>query len=124
LLYNNTCNESSAFVGSPAAFVPVTLRHATPDDRGALERLAALDEADIPAGPLLVADVDDRPVAALALGDGAVIADPFVATSDPVALLRLRASQLSAAARAGRRRPRRPTAAPAPTLPRLRALVR
>ena len=33
-------------------------------------------------------------VAAIALGDGTVIADPFLPTADLVALLRLRANQL------------------------------
>jgi hypothetical protein len=79
----------------------IAVRLATANDRGALERLAALDSTEPPRGSTLVGELLQRPVAAMSLSDGRVIADPFVATADVVALLRLRARQLRA------RRPRR-----------------
>lgn len=79
----------------------IAVRLATANDREALERLAALDSTEPPRGSTLVGELLQRPVAALSLSDGRVIADPFVATADVVALLRLRARQLAA------RRPRR-----------------
>jgi hypothetical protein len=72
----------------------LTLRLATGADRAALTRLADLDEADRPTEPVLLGVVSDRPVAALSLHDGRVIADPFVRTTELVELLRMRAGQL------------------------------
>ena len=76
------------------AHEPVTVRLAAPDDAAALERLAQLDSATLPAAPLLIGERAEHPVAALSLSDGAIVADPFVPTADVVALLRLRANQL------------------------------
>jgi len=73
----------------------LTVRLATTADRAALIRLAALEEAPAPTGPQLLGVVMQRPVAALSLRDGSVIADPFTPTADLVELLRLRARQLS-----------------------------
>jgi hypothetical protein len=78
----------------------VTIRPAFPDDAGAVARLAALDSARVPAGPLLLAEVDGAIWAALALDGGRAIADPFRPTAALVELLRGRAAQL----RAGQRR--------------------
>jgi hypothetical protein len=72
----------------------LTLRVATAADRAALARLADLDQADRPKEPVLLGVVSDRPVAALSLHDGRVIADPFVRTTELVELLRMRAGQL------------------------------
>jgi hypothetical protein len=74
---------------------PVVIRLATERDRRALERLAQLDSARPPADEVLLGEVLGRPVAALSLRDGDVIADPFLPTSHIVELLRLRASQLA-----------------------------
>lgn len=71
----------------------VELRRAAPDEAGVVRRLAALDDARELAGPVLLALLDDEAVAALSLRDGRVVANPFVATADAVALLRLRAAQ-------------------------------
>ena len=79
---------------SQRAHEPVTVRLAAPDDATALERLAQLDSATLPAAPLLIGERAEHPVAALSLSDGAIVADPFVPTADVVALLRLRANQL------------------------------
>jgi hypothetical protein len=73
---------------------PVTVRVAGPADAQELQRLAELDSASVPAQPLLIGERAGRPAAALSLVDGAVVADPFVASADVVALLELRARQL------------------------------
>ncbi|MGH2867055.1 MAG: hypothetical protein ACRDNK_05725 [Solirubrobacteraceae bacterium] len=86
----------------------VALRLADAGDIPLIQRLAALDDAPAVDGLVLLALMDDEAVAALSLLDGRVIANPFVATSEAVALLRLRAEHLSGA------RPRR----------RLRAVLR
>jgi hypothetical protein len=80
-------------------FASIAVRLATANDREALARLAALDSAEPPRGSTLVGELLQRPVAALSLSDGRVIADPFVTTADVVALLRLRARQLGASRR-------------------------
>jgi hypothetical protein len=67
-------------------------------DLAAVRRLAQLDSAiRPPAGTVLLASVDGRPVAARSLEHGTVVADPFVPTADAVRLLELRAAQLAAA---------------------------
>jgi hypothetical protein len=84
----------------------VTVRRSTSGDAGALARLAALDSASPPRGPALVAEADARMLAALPLGSGRPIADPFEPTAELVALLELRRSQIESAdkSRAGRAR--------------------
>jgi hypothetical protein len=72
----------------------LTLRLATGADRAALARLAELEQAERPSEPVLLGVVLGRPVAALSLNDGSVIADPFVRTAELVELLRVRAGQL------------------------------
>jgi hypothetical protein len=84
----------------------VTIRPAFPDDAAAVARLAALDSARVPRGPLLLAEVGGVACAAVALESGAVIADPFVPTSGLVDLLRRRAAQLAAAGPVRRERRR------------------
>jgi hypothetical protein len=85
----------------------VTIRHAFPDDALALVRLAALDSAEVPPEPVLVAEMNGELRAALSMRDGAVIADPFHRTTALVQLLRARAEQLAAEAAARQRSPRR-----------------
>lgn len=99
----------------------VTLRSAEPQDREALERLAALDSAPLLTGEVLLALVDGEPRAALALADGSIVADPFRLTVHLVELLRLRDAQLRRAGRGGRglaiaaRGARAPALRPRPT---------
>ncbi len=88
------------------AFSHVTLRFAFPDDERPLRSLAALDSTAPPAGPVLVAEVDGSMRAALSLGDGSVVADPFYPTEHLVKLLRTRAAHLAGDGR----RPRSPLA--------------
>jgi hypothetical protein len=73
----------------------VTLRFGVPGDQKRLARLAELDSSRPPAPPILLAEVDGQLLAALALPDGAVIADPFHPTADLIDLLRARADHLS-----------------------------
>jgi hypothetical protein len=72
----------------------VVIRASRADEARALADLALLDEAELPVGPALVAEVDGSIQAALPLDGGRAIADPFRRTSDLVALLEERASQL------------------------------
>ena len=74
---------------------PVVIRLATPDDRSSLGLLAELDSREVPAGATLIAEQQGRPVAALSMTNGEVIADPFVPTREVLELLRLRAGQLT-----------------------------
>ena len=64
-------------------------------DETRLRRLAHMDSARPLSGQTLIAEQGGSVVAALSLDDGAAIADPFVASADAVAMLRVRAAQLS-----------------------------
>lgn len=90
----------------------LTIRPAFPDDRAALERLAALDSQALGGGPFLLAEVDG--VAWAAVSADQVIADPFRRSAGVVAVLEVRAEQLRGAfsARVSRRRARVPALAP------------
>ena len=82
----------------------VLMRPATTADSARVRTLALLDNKRMPAGPFLVAEVGGDIVAARSLSTGTVVADPFRLTSDIVAMLRLRADQVS---ELGARRTRR-----------------
>jgi len=73
----------------------VTLRYSSAADAARLRELAELDSAPALNGPALVAEVDGRLRAALPLDGGAPIADPFHRGAELVALLRMRAGQLT-----------------------------
>jgi hypothetical protein len=75
----------------------VLMRRAGTADTARIWELARLDNARMPAGPYLVAEVAGEIVAVVSLSSGAVVADPFRPTSDAVAMLRLRATQVGAA---------------------------
>ena len=79
-----------------AVWQGLTLRLATNADAPAVARLAELDDAGTPPAPVLLGVLMARPVAALSLTDGRVVADPFTPTTEVIELLRLRARQLSA----------------------------
>lgn len=83
---------------------PITIRRATPADADVLTRLAGLDSARPLTGHVLLAEVEGRAVAAIAVADGRVIADPFERTTVAVAMLRIRAHHLAAERHGGRRR--------------------
>jgi hypothetical protein len=75
----------------------VTVRRSASGDESGLARLAALDSGSPPRGPALIAEADSRMLAALPLGAGRVVADPFEPTAELVALLELRRTQIDAA---------------------------
>jgi hypothetical protein len=83
--------------GSRTVSQSLVIRKASSEDSGRVERLAILDSAPVPSGPVLVAEQDGMLVAAVPLGGGRSIADPFVPSSDVVSLLELRRTQLRAA---------------------------
>jgi hypothetical protein len=70
------------------------IRAATDADASALLRLARLDSSRALTGTIILAEEDGEIVAALAVEDGASIANPFRATAPIAAMLRLRAAQL------------------------------
>ncbi|HWI73548.1 MAG TPA: hypothetical protein VNT55_16440 [Baekduia sp.] len=74
---------------------PITIRRATEDDARALDRLARLDSQRLPAGPHLMALIDDVPVAAVSLSSGRLVANPFAATDAIADLLTERAGHLA-----------------------------
>jgi hypothetical protein len=84
-----TATAPAAPTATPSAS-QITLRPSTAADQAEIVRLATIDSAEVPAGPLLLAEVDGELHAALTLADGRVIADPFVPTSALVELLRTR----------------------------------
>ena len=79
---------------APATQEHVLLRLCTVHDGEALDRLAALDGRPAPSGACVLAEVGGEVVAALPLGGGPAIADPFRPTAHLVHLLELRAGQL------------------------------
>jgi hypothetical protein len=85
---------------SPATPTPerdeLELRLCSVSDDQAVADLAMLSGRPVPAGRLVVAVVDGRLVAALPLGGGQPLADPFERTEQLVRLLELRAAQLRA----------------------------
>jgi hypothetical protein len=86
----------------------VTIRTAAADDEAALRRLANLDSTRVPDGPVLMAEIAGRPVAAISVLSGDSFADPFVPTLELRRLLELRVSQLHlSSAEEPRRRGRR-----------------
>jgi hypothetical protein len=75
----------------------ITLRWATEADADRLEILAELDEAPVPAAPLLLGFVADELWSAVSLSTGAAIADPFKPSADVTALALERGRQLTVA---------------------------
>jgi hypothetical protein len=72
----------------------IELRLCRAADDPALDRLAALAERPVPFGRLVVALVNGSLVAALPLGGGCALRDPFAKTVHLIPLLELRAKQL------------------------------
>jgi len=77
----------------------VVIRAARGADLPALADLAELDSAPALTGPVLVAELGGRIVAARATETGGTIADPFVASAGLLALLELRARPAAAPGR-------------------------
>jgi hypothetical protein len=97
------------------------VRMATADDDLNLLRLAQLDAKAPLRGPVLVGEIAGTPVAALALGDDRVVADPFVPTDHLLATLRVRAKGMRAVERTPALRERLLAAVPARIVARSRA---
>lgn len=93
LLLNRWRREHDLAVAAAAV---VTIRPAAARDLPALALLAELDSSPVPAGLTLLAEVDGRLRAALPLGGGVPIADPFFPSASLVRLLGVRARQLRA----------------------------
>src|SRR4051812_46229674 len=72
------------------------IRPATARDDITIESLSALDSRRPIAFPALIGEIAGRPVAAISLADGRVVADPFVHTAQLVAVMRVRAGALRA----------------------------
>jgi hypothetical protein len=79
---------------TPTDLTNIELRLCRVGDDPALEELAALAEQPLPFGRFVVALQNGRIVAALPLGGGRLLADPFVRTTHLRPLLELRAAQL------------------------------
>ena len=84
---------------------PIAIRPARASDAERLRWLAQRDSASVPAGRLLVAEVDGAIQAAVAVDSGEAIADPFRPTAELVALLRMRAAAGPAQGAAARSSP-------------------
>ena len=94
---------TQAYQDSPA----LTIRWSCSDDAERLEILSELDEAPIPAAPLLLAFMGEDLWAARSLSTGESIADPFRPSAEVTRLLAERGRQLTVLKRRSRlRRPR------------------
>ena len=76
---------------------PITFRRSTDGDATRLRELAELDSARPMEGPVLMAELGDRPVAAISLDGRRAIADPFVPTERLLSALLTWAEQGEAA---------------------------
>jgi hypothetical protein len=72
----------------------ITIRVAATADEAAVRRLAVLDSAFPPTGEVLLAEAGGELWAAVSVGTGHAVADPFRPSADLVELLRLRAARL------------------------------
>jgi hypothetical protein len=82
----------------------IVIRPAAEGDAAELIRLAQLDSTHPPTAPLLAAFAGERALAAISLGDGRAVADPFRRTAEIVAMLEARRDQIPGRARRLRRR--------------------
>ena len=82
----------------------LTIRRAAARDGSAVARLAALDGSSPPTGALLLAEMGDELWAAVEIGSGAAVADPFRPSGELVELLRFRAASIGGSPRAERGR--------------------
>jgi hypothetical protein len=91
-------SRRSALTAADRTVLEVRIRYAGPGDDTAVVQLAALDSAEVPEQPLLIAEVDGQVLVAMSLWDGRVVADPFRRTQALVELLAVRAGQIHSAA--------------------------
>jgi hypothetical protein len=64
----------------------LTIRPARRDDAAAIRALAALEDAPVPGGELVVAEVDGEVVAVHGAGTGQTLADPYSPAAHLIAL--------------------------------------
>jgi hypothetical protein len=88
-------NHITSTTSHKLAAEPMLMRRATAADSARIWELARLDDKRLPAGPFLVAELAGEIEAAVSLSSGTVVANPFCLTADAVAMLRLRAAQVS-----------------------------
>jgi hypothetical protein len=89
------CTDAASFDRAPGT---VLIRSSGPEDEAALVRLYQLEgRPRIRRFRVLVAEVQGEVLAALPLGGGEPIADPFRPTASLVEMLKLRAAQLDPA---------------------------
>lgn len=79
----------------------IVIRMAGDGDAPELRRLAQLDSARLPGEPMLAAFAGGRARAAISVGDGAAIADPFLRTAEILAMLEARLFQVRGPNRGG-----------------------
>jgi hypothetical protein len=91
----------------------IAIRPFADSDARAVRAVAQRDSSTVPAGVLLVAEVDGEVRAALSLDSGEVVADPFAPSAALVDLLRTRARQLHGGKLRRRRRRGLPARTPA-----------
>ena len=89
-------SKSSISSSRSGGYDSVAVRLAGPEDETAIRRVAALDSRHAAGGPHLVAEADGDVIAALAIGSGHAVADPFRWTADVVELMKMRAAQMRA----------------------------
>ena len=75
-------------------FEHITLRRAGDSDARALATLAELDSQRLPDDDFLIGEVAGEPWAALGIGSGILVADPYRPTVQLAELLRLRAGSM------------------------------
>lgn len=93
-LIEQATREGLGAAKTEASAAQMAVSFTTPDDQPTLDQLAALDSHPPLAAPALIGELNHRPVAAISLRTGDVIADPFVPTTEIVQMLRLRTRQL------------------------------
>ena len=76
----------------------ITIRQASSADEFALRRLAALDDSPALRGDVLLAEEGGELRAALSMGTGRAVANPFAPTADLVEMLRVQARHVETVA--------------------------
>jgi hypothetical protein len=74
---------------APAPRPTLSIRISDETDTDAVRGLAARAATDAPQGPVVLAEVDGEPIAAVALADGTPIEDPSLSTPALLAVLRV-----------------------------------
>jgi len=78
-----------------AANQAITIRPAAAADAAAVKRLAQLDSAPSLTGQVLLAECGNEAVAAIEIGSGSIIADPFQRTAEITLMLSMRRRDLA-----------------------------